>query len=391
MIGVLSLLVMVAVVATDDKVEYGRRFRTKKRHLRRGTNNIIRTGTATITTDLTEDVAFWTRQLVYSMPPSYPVPTPTVQVTTNPPVPDNTIDITDPPTVPDTIDTYQPSGGGGTVEAPDTTEPVLTDPPISSSTEPPAPAPLSPFPTETEGSFKTRSPTVVGFTKPPFDSNPPVEFMSNTPTNPPVIPVTPVSSAAMASETLTPTTAAVSSTPPAPPIDEVLENTIDLSALKTLLESVGVLDDLESIGPFTVFGKEMMCACKPVLYYNIYVTLTNPLRSNTSTAPNNDAISKFIESLPDGLPDSKVIEDIILYHVTLGRYPSSTLTSGDLGTVNGESVSVIVLDTGVTVNGANVIGPDYFVLDGVVHIIDTVLIPPDLDLTATSSRTKEEV
>jgi hypothetical protein len=40
----------------------------------------------------------------------------------------------------------------------------------------------------------------------------------------------------------------------------VLENTIDLSALKTLLESVGVLDDLESIGPFTVFGKEMMCA-----------------------------------------------------------------------------------------------------------------------------------
>jgi len=257
MIGVLSLLVMVAVVATDDKVEYGRRFRTKKRHLRRGTNNIIRTGTATITTDLTEDVAFWTRQLVYSMPPSYPVPTPTVPVTTNPPVPD-------------TIDTYQPSGGGGTVEAPDTTEPVLTnppissstdppapapmspiptvtmgemktlsptggtveapdttepvltDPPISSSTDPPAPAPLSPIPTETEGSFKTRSPTIVGFTKPP------------SPTNPPA--------------------------PPAPPIDEVLENTIDLSALKTLLESVGVLDDLESIGPFTVFGKEMMCA-----------------------------------------------------------------------------------------------------------------------------------
>ena len=218
MIGVLSLLVMVAVVATDDNVEYGRRFRTKKRHLRRGTNNIIRTGTATITTDLTEDVAFWTRQLVYSMPPSYPVPTPTVPVTTNPPVPD-------------TIDTYQPSGGGGTVEAPDTTEPVLTDPPISSSTDPPAPAPLSPIPTETEGSFKTRSPTIVGFTKPP------------SPTNPPA--------------------------PPAPPIDEVLENTIDLSALKTLLESVGVLDDLESIGPFTVFGKEMMCARKPVLYYNI--------------------------------------------------------------------------------------------------------------------------
>jgi hypothetical protein len=259
MIGVLSFIVAVAaVVAADDQVEYGRRFRTIKRHLRKGTN-IIRT---TAATDLTEDVAFWTRQLVYSMPPSYPypVPTPTVQVTTNPPVPD-TIDFTDPP-VPDTIDTYQPSGGGGTVEAPDTSEPVLTDPPISSSTDPPAPAPLSPFPTETtDGSFKTRSPTIVGFTKPPFNSNPPVEFLSNTPeavsSDPPIIMITPAPTVAMAPmKTLTPTAGAA---PPAPPIDEVLENTIDLSALKTLLESVGVLDDLESLGPFTVFGKFHLC------------------------------------------------------------------------------------------------------------------------------------
>lgn len=121
------------------------------------------------------------------------------------------------------------------------------------------------------------------------------------------------------------------------------------------------------------------------------------MRSNTSTAPNNDAISKFIESLPEGLPDSKVIEDIVLYHVALGRFPIGDLgtLNGEavsvLDTLNGESVSVIISETGATVNGANVIGPDYFVLDGVVHIIDTVLIPPDLDLTATSSRTKEEV
>lgn len=54
-------------------------------------------------------------------------------------------------------------------------------------------------------------------------------------------------------------------------------------------------------------------------------------------------------------------------------------------------MSVIVSDTGVTVNGANVIGPDYFVLDGVLHIIDTVLIPPNLDFTTASSETKEEI
>ena len=124
-----------------------------------------------------------------------------------------------------------------------------------------------------------------------------------------------------------------------------------------------------------------------MLYHLSYISL----RSKIRPAPNNDAISKFIESLPDGLPDSNVIEDLVLYHVTLGRYPSSTLTSGDLLTLNEDSVYVIVSDTGVTVNGANVIGPDYFVLDGVVHIIDTVLIPPDLDLTTALSGTKEEV
>ena len=48
-------------------------------------------------------------------------------------------------------------------------------------------------------------------------------------------------------------------------------------------------------------------------------------------------------------------------------------------------MAVVVSDTGVTVNGANVVGPDYFVLDGVVHIIDEVLIPPDLDLASSSA------
>jgi hypothetical protein len=357
MIGVLSLIVMVAAVeAADDQVEYGRRYRTKKRHLRKGTNIISTTSitatAATATTDLTEDVAFWTRQLVYSMPPTYPVPapTPTVQVTTNPPVPD-TIDFTDPP-VPDTIDTYQPSGGGGTVEAPKTTEPVLTDPPISSSTGPPAPAPLTPFPTETtDGSFKTQSPTIVGFSRPPFNSNPPVEFISNTPeavsSDPPVSVsttvkdfycgtnwedavtscnrpcpsgecpgeqtcfadtgcmanieydsmVTPAPTVVMASETtLTPTatgtTVSSSSPPPAPPIDEVLENTIDLSALKTLLESVGVLDDLKSLGPFTVFGKfhplyscMRRCEADNASHHLSYISLSLLRSSNTYVQP----------------------------------------------------------------------------------------------------------
>jgi hypothetical protein len=71
--------------------------------------------------------------------------------------------------------------------------------------------------------------------------------------------ITPAPTVAMASETTLPPTAGAA--PPAPPIDEVLENTIDLSALKTLLESVGVLDDLKSLGPFTVFGKDFVSVC----------------------------------------------------------------------------------------------------------------------------------
>ena len=125
------------------------------------------------------------------------------------------------------------------------------------------------------------------------------------------------------------------------------------------------------------------------------ITFSSSIIKYVRPAPNNDAINTFISMLPNGLPDSKVIEDIVLYHIALGRYPSTALTSGDIEMLNGDSVSVVVSDNagGVTVNGENVIGPDNYVLDGVVHIIDAVLIPPSIDLgtTTASSGTKEEV
>ena len=56
--------------------------------------------------------------------------------------------------------------------------------------------------------------------------------------------------------------------------------------------------------------------------------------------------------------------------------PSSSLVTGDVVTLNGEPVAVTVSDGGVMVNDANVIIPDIMASNGIIHVIDKVLIPP---------------
>ena len=63
-----------------------------------------------------------------------------------------------------------------------------------------------------------------------------------------------------------------------------------------------------------------------------------------------------------------------LYHVVSGTALSTDLTEGKLGTVQGEAVGV-TLDP-IAINGAGVAIPDVLATNGVVHVIDAVLIPP---------------
>jgi uncharacterized surface protein with fasciclin (FAS1) repeats len=96
----------------------------------------------------------------------------------------------------------------------------------------------------------------------------------------------------------------------------------------------------------------------------------------TVFAPTDEAFAKLpagtVESL---LNDPAALKQILLYHVLQGEYPASRVTSmGSLPTLNGKSLAV---DTagGVKVGGANVITTDIAARNGVIHVIDTVLLP----------------
>ena len=101
-------------------------------------------------------------------------------------------------------------------------------------------------------------------------------------------------------------------------------------------------------------------------------------------APTNDAFDAIPTELLNVLllPENiKKLQGILLYHVLSGSYPSSDLTSGDrltLPTINGESVTISVNDddNGVMVNDANVIQTDIIACNGIIHVIDSVLLPP---------------
>jgi transforming growth factor-beta-induced protein len=136
-------------------------------------------------------------------------------------------------------------------------------------------------------------------------------------------------------------------------IVELARATPVLSTLVTAIETAGLSSTLKGPGPFTVF------------------------------APTNAAFDKLDEGVLDALlanPD--VLEQILLYHVVSGKVMSSDLSSGPVSTLlTGKSIDVEVSGGSVTLNSlASVTGADVEASNGVVHLIDEVLIPPDFEL-----------
>lgn len=132
-------------------------------------------------------------------------------------------------------------------------------------------------------------------------------------------------------------------------IVEQAQETASLSTLVTAIQAAGLVETLSGEGPFTVF------------------------------APTNDAFA----ALPDGVldmllqPENKdKLAAILTYHVVSGKIMSTDLQDGQTAaTVQGEEISVGTTD-GVTINGATVTTADIEVSNGVVHIIDEVILPP---------------
>ena len=98
------------------------------------------------------------------------------------------------------------------------------------------------------------------------------------------------------------------------------------------------------------------------------------------TAPTDDAFA----ALPDGtvealLNDIPQLSDILTYHVVAGEIFSDDLVDGEVVTLNGDSVTVDVTFDSIMINDSTVIIPDIEACNGVIHVIDEVLIPPGGD------------
>jgi transforming growth factor-beta-induced protein len=119
----------------------------------------------------------------------------------------------------------------------------------------------------------------------------------------------------------------------------------------TLVQAVvkaGLVDALSSEGPFTVF------------------------------APTNDAFDALFAQLGvSGIDDltAEQLTPILLYHVVPGNVVSTELTSGEVGTLNGDKNLIVDLSSGVKINESSVVAADIQGANGVVHVIDKVLIP----------------
>ena len=86
--------------------------------------------------------------------------------------------------------------------------------------------------------------------------------------------------------------------------------------------------------------------------------------------------------MPDGTvasllkPENKdKLVAVLTYHVLAGKVPASAVKTMKAKTVNGQELSLKVSDTGVTVDSANVVKTDIMGSNGVIHVIDSVILP----------------
>lgn len=114
-----------------------------------------------------------------------------------------------------------------------------------------------------------------------------------------------------------------------------------------------------------------------VITAELLPALTNPFAEYTVFAPDNASFEKLAETLDtdlNGILELSILPEVLLYHVIDGIYLSTDLENGSVTTLNGQDV-VVDLNSGVMINDANVVLADVLSDNGVVHVIDQVLLP----------------
>ena len=117
-----------------------------------------------------------------------------------------------------------------------------------------------------------------------------------------------------------------------------------------------------------------------VITAELMPALTDPYNVFTVFAPTNDAFDALATALDTDLAGILALPnlaDVLLYHVVAGPVTAAELVDGPVPTLNGSDV-VVDLTNGVMINDAMVTTADVFSENGVVHIIDGVLLPPNL-------------
>jgi uncharacterized surface protein with fasciclin (FAS1) repeats len=137
-------------------------------------------------------------------------------------------------------------------------------------------------------------------------------------------------------------------------VADIVDTAVSAGSFKALAAALGaadLVDTLKGAGPFTVF------------------------------APTDEAFAKLPEGTVDDLlkPENKEkLAGILTYHVLSGEVMASTVVTMDgkkAKTVNGAEVTIGVKDGKVTVDDANVVTTDVKASNGVIHIIDSVMLP----------------
>lgn len=140
----------------------------------------------------------------------------------------------------------------------------------------------------------------------------------------------------------------------------VVDVATQAGTFSTLVAAIGAAElaaTLSSEGPFTVF------------------------------APTDEAFAALPAGVVDALllPENKAtLARILTYHVLPGKVFAANVVDGEVATVEGSNVSFSTTE-GVKVNGANVVATDIAASNGVIHVIDAVILPAGLDLSTLGS------
>jgi uncharacterized surface protein with fasciclin (FAS1) repeats len=118
------------------------------------------------------------------------------------------------------------------------------------------------------------------------------------------------------------------------------------NTLVTAVKAAGLVDTLKGAGPYTLF------------------------------APTDEAFAKIPKADLDALlADKDKLTQVLTYHVVAGKVMAADVKTGAVKTVQGTDIDLVADGKGVTVDGAKVVTADVAASNGVIHAIDTVVLP----------------